>query len=55
MLSEILKPLHVDNQDLIRIGKIKILDKKTKKKYPIDGLDFKNYHRKPDIELNFNE
>ena len=35
--------------------KIKILDKKTKKKYPIDGLDFKNYHRKPDIELNFNE
>jgi len=39
----------------VNIEKIKILDKQTKKKYPIDSLDFKNYHRKPDIELNFNE
>ena len=39
----------------VNINKIYISQKKTKNKYPISGLDFKNSHRKKEIKLNFYE
>lgn len=30
-------------------------DKKSKRNYPIEGLDFKNHKKGPEIELKFNE
>ena len=39
----------------VNINKIDIFKKKSQKNYPIDGLDYKNYKRKKDIELKFYE
>ena len=40
---------------LINSKKFEITDERTKRTYPIEGLDFKNHKRGPDIELKFNE
>ena len=40
---------------LINPKKFEITDERTKRTYPIEGLDFKNHKRGPDIELKFNE
>ena len=40
---------------LINPKKFEITDERTKRTYPIEGLDFKNHKRGPDIELKFHE
>ena len=40
---------------LINPKKFEITDERSKRNYPIEGLDFKNRKRGPDIELKFNE
>ena len=40
---------------LINPKKFKITNEITKKTYPIEGLDFKNYKRGPEIKLEFDE
>ncbi len=35
--------------------KINVSNKKSEKSYPINGLDYKNFKRKNDIELKFND
>ena len=39
----------------INPNKFEITNERTKRNYPIEGLDFKNRKRGPDIELKFNE
>ena len=39
----------------VNINKINVSNKKSKKNYPISGLDYKNFKRKNDIELRFND
>jgi len=69
--NEILKLIHIhannfsatdENGDpnvieltFVNINKINISKDRSKKKYPITGLDYKNSHRKKDIELKFHE
>ena len=40
---------------LINPKKFEITNERSKRNYPIEGLDFKNRKRGPDIELKFNE
>ena len=40
---------------LINPKKFEITDEISKRNYPIEGLDFKNRKRGPDIEIKFNE
>ena len=40
---------------LINPKKFEITDERSKRNYPLEGLDFKNRKRGPDIELKFNE
>ena len=44
---------NVIEMTLINPQKFKIKNKKTKRTYPIKGLDFKNHKRRPDIKINF--
>jgi len=44
---------NVIEMTLINPEKFKIKNKKTKRTYPIKGLDFKNHKRRPDIKINF--
>ena len=44
---------NVMEMTLINPKKFKIRNKKTKRTYPIKGLDFKNHKRRPDIKINF--
>ena len=39
----------------VNINKIYVPDEKSKKNYPIYGLDYKNFRRRKDIELKFYE
>ena len=40
---------------LINPKKFKIKNIKTKRKYPLKGLDFKNHKRGPDIKIVFDK
>ena len=40
---------------LINPKKFKIKNYKTKRNYPIKGLDFKNHKRRPSIRIIFNK
>ena len=58
-----LKLIHVNkNKDpnvievtMLNSKKFKILKNKSNFKYPISGLDYRNFKRRNDIELKFND
>ena len=39
----------------VNIEKINVTNEKSEKKYPIPGIDYKNFKRKNDIQLNFHD
>jgi hypothetical protein len=39
----------------VNIKKINVTNEKSEKKYPIHGIDYKNFKRKNDIQLNFHD
>ena len=39
----------------VNIDKINVTNEKSEKNYPIPGIDYKNFKRKNDIQLNFHE
>ena len=51
----VIRKTKVIEMTLINPKKFKIKKQKTKRNYPIKGLDYKNYKRGPSIKIIFNK